>query len=211
MTATADALKRHLKESNAIHFLPYVGDGYADASPRILMIGEANHGEPQDGADRNYTDGVVRRALQDAAEGNGNHWVRYIRNITAMLTGNAYGGSNAVWDTVAYGVFFQHMATEAHRNRASATPEETALGRGAFLALLDILKPDFVIAWGLTLFKKHWLSPENDISMLDPVLCAYTFTARPDVLIWHCHHPSRDFSHVSEHQKWEAVRKLQAR
>ena len=131
--------------------------------------------------------------------------------ITAMLTGNAYGGSNAVWDTVAYGVFFQHMETETHRNRSRATPEEIALGRGAFFAMLDVLKPDFVIVWGLTLFKQHWLSPESGITMLAPGLCAYVFTDRPDVRIWHCHHPSRDFSHVSEHQKWEAVRKLHIR
>ena len=148
MTTATDTFRQHLQETQAIHFLPYVGDGYADASPRILMIGEANHGTAPDGADRTYTDGVVRRALQDAAEGNGNHWVRYIRNISAMLTGNAYGGSNAVWDTVAYGVFFQHMETETHRNRSRATPEEIALGRRAFFAMLDVLKPDFVIVWG---------------------------------------------------------------
>ena len=101
MTTATDTFRQHLQETQAIHFLPYVGDGYADASPRILMLGEANHGTAPDGADRTYTDGVVRRALQDAAEGNGSHWVRYIRNISAMLTGNAYGGPNAVWDTVA--------------------------------------------------------------------------------------------------------------
>lgn len=188
MTTATDTFRQHLQETQAIHFLPYVGDGYADARPRILMIGEANHGTAPDGADRTYTDGVVRRALQDAAEGNGNHWVRYIRNISAMLTGNAYGGSNAVWDTVAYGVFFQHMETETHRNRSRATPEEIALGRGAFFAMLDVLKPDFVIVWGLTLFKQHWLSPESGITMLAPGLCAYVFTDRPDVRIWHCHH-----------------------
>ncbi|MFR0875826.1 MAG: hypothetical protein ACLSHC_15540 [Bilophila wadsworthia] len=101
---------------------------------------------------------------------------------------------NAVWDTVAYGVFFQHMETETHRNRSRATPEEIALGRRAFFAMLDVLKPDFVIVWGLTLFKQHWLSPESGITMLAPGLCAYVFTDRPDVRIWHCHHPSRDFS-----------------
>ena len=211
MTTATDMFRQHLQETQTIHFLPYVGDGYADASPRILMLGEANHGTAPDGADRTYTDGVVRRALQDAAEGNGSHWVRYIRNISAMLTGNAYGGPNAVWDTVAYGVFFQHMETEAHRNRTRATPEEIALGRGAFFAMLDVLKPDFVIVWGLTLFRQHWLSSESGITMLDPGLCAYAFTDRPDGRIWHCHHPSRDFSHVSEHQKWEAVRKLHIR
>lgn len=92
-----------------------MGDGYAD--PRILMLGETNHGTTSDGADRTYTDGVVRRAFRDAAGGNGNHWIRTVRNISAMLTGNAYGGTNAVWDTVTYGVFVQHMETEAHRNR----------------------------------------------------------------------------------------------
>lgn len=81
------------------------------------MLGEANHGTASDGADRTYTDGVVRRAFRDAAGGNGNHWIRTVRNISVMLTGNTYGGPNAVWDTVAYGVFVQHMETEAHRNR----------------------------------------------------------------------------------------------
>ena len=70
MTTATDTFRQHLQETQAIHFLPYLGDGYADASPRILMIGEANHGTAPDGADRTYTDGVVRRALQDAAEGD---------------------------------------------------------------------------------------------------------------------------------------------
>ncbi len=65
MTTATDTFRQHLQETQAIHFLPYVGDGYADASPRILMIGEANHGTAPDEAYRTYTDGVVRRALQD--------------------------------------------------------------------------------------------------------------------------------------------------
>ena len=39
-------------------------------------------------------------------------------HVYAMITGNAYGGPNAVGDTVAYGVFVQHMQTERYRNRA---------------------------------------------------------------------------------------------
>ena len=83
MTTATDTFRQHLQETQAIHFLPYVGDGYADASPRILMIGEANHGTAPDGADRTYTDGVVRRWVQRGvgyrglrrilpAHGNGN-------------------------------------------------------------------------------------------------------------------------------------------
>ena len=69
---------------------------------------------------------------------------RDFSNVSVMFTGNAYGGPNVVWDTVAYGVFVQHMQMEAHRNRPpSATPEEGAFGRGTFLAMLDILKARF--------------------------------------------------------------------
>ncbi len=54
-----------------------------------------------------------------------------------------------------------------------ATPEEISLGRGAFLAMLDVLKPDLVIVRGLTLFKQLWLSSENGITMLAPGLYPY--------------------------------------
>ena len=54
-----------------------------------------------------------------------------------------------------------------------------------------------MIVRGLTLFKQLWLSYENGIAMLDPGLCPYVLRNCPDVHIWHCHHPSRDFSHVS--------------
>lgn len=164
-----------------------MGDGYADADPRILMLGEANHGTTSDGADRTYTDGVVRRAFRDAAGGNGNHWIRTVRNISVMLTGNTstraqrgmgYRGLRRVCPTHANGSVPQPLP--------HATPEEIAFGRGAFLAMLDVLKPDFVPVRGLTLFKQLWLSSENGITMLDPGLCPYVLRNRPDVHIWYC-------------------------
>ncbi|MFQ8736085.1 MAG: hypothetical protein ACLSAH_08740 [Bilophila wadsworthia] len=131
------------------------------------MIGEANHGTAPDGADGTYTDGVVRRALQTPPKATAT-----TGSATSATSPPCSPGTlrwvNAVWDTVAYGVFFQHMETETHRNRSRATPEEIALGRRAFFAMLDVLKPDFVIVWGLTLFKQHWLSPESGITMFAP-------------------------------------------
>lgn len=156
-----------------------MGDGYADADPRILMLGEANHGTTSDGADRTYTDGVVRRAFRDAAGGNGNHWIRTVRNISVMLTGNTstraqrgmgYRGLRCVRPA--------HGNGSAPQPPPSATPEEITLGREAFLAMLDALKPDFMPVRGLTLFKQHWLSSENGITMLDPGLCPYVLRSR---------------------------------
>ena len=93
-----------------------MGDGYAD--PRILMLGETNHGTTSDGADRTYTDGVVRRAFRDAAGGNGNHWIRTVRNISVMLTGNTSTRAQRGMGYRGLRVFFQHMETEAHRSRS---------------------------------------------------------------------------------------------
>ena len=134
-----------------------MGDGYAAADPRILMLGKTNHGTTSDGADRTYTDGVVRRAFRDAARGNGNHWIRTVRNISVMLTGNTYGGPNAVWDTVAYGVSVNTCKWK-RTAAAPATSEETTFGRETFLAMLDVLKTDLVIVRGLTLFIQLCLS-----------------------------------------------------
>lgn len=151
-----------------------MGDGYADADPRILMLGEANHGTTSDGADRTYTDGVVRRAFRDAAGGNGNHWIRTVRNISVMLTGNTSTRTQR-----GMGYRGLRRVRPAHGNGSapqpppSATPEEITLGRGAFLAMLDVLKPDLVIVRGLTLFKQLWLSSENGITMLAPGLYPY--------------------------------------
>ena len=133
MTTATDTFRQHLQETPSHPFPSPTWGGQRRRQPAYPHDRRSNHGTAPDGADRTYTDGVVRRALQDAAEGNGNHWVRYIRNISAMLTGNAYGGSNAVWDTVAYGVFFQHMETETHRNRSRATPEESRSDAGRSL------------------------------------------------------------------------------
>ncbi len=137
--------------------------------------------------------GLVRRAFRDAAGGNGNHWIRTVRNISVMLTGNTstraqrgmgYRGLRCVRPA--------HGNGSAPQPPPSATPEEITLGREAFLAMLDVLKPDLVIVRGLTLFKQLWLSSENGITMLDPGLYRYVLKSRPDVRIC-CYPPSRDF------------------
>ena len=38
MTTATDTFRQHLQETQAIHFLPYVGDGYADAMGVILAL-----------------------------------------------------------------------------------------------------------------------------------------------------------------------------
>ena len=60
-----------------------------------------------------------------------------------MFTGNAYGGPNVVWDTVAYVCSSSTWKRKCTATAPSATPEEVAFGREAFLAMLDVLKTRF--------------------------------------------------------------------
>ena len=160
-----------------------MGDGYADADPRILMLGEANHGTASDESDRTYTDGPRapgvpgrRRRQRQPLDPHCPQHLRHAHREHLYAGPTRYG---IPWLTVCSSNTCKWKRTAA----APATPEEITLGRGAFLAMLDVLKPDLVIVRGLTLFKQLWLSSENGITMLDPGLCPYVLRSRPDVRI----------------------------
>lgn len=206
---TTHGLEWRLQKADTLRFLPYTGPEYGSFLPRILFLGEANHGPSEADRHRNFTRAVMRQALADSARDvKSNRWVRYIRNTEAMLTGKEYGVSENIWDQLAYGVFFQHMETDVHRNAGDVTPEAVRRGREAFFALLDILDPTYVIVWGVTLLKNGWLSPDESAVTLDPSIPVYAYKSHPHTFIWHCHHPARDFSYRIEHRRWLAVQKV---
>lgn len=212
-SATTAALQQAVQAADALHFLPYIGPDYAEAVRPVLMIGEAAHGAPTDGDNRRLVEKTVKKALIDTLEdANNDHWVRYVRNIEAMLTGNPYGESSRIWNQVAYGVFLQQLETASgDHSHKDITPEALTRSRAAFAAMLDILAPHYVVAWGLTLYQHHWLADKNAMILLDEDLPAYALKSRPHIPIWHCHHPSRDFSYTEEHQRWERFRRLKVR
>lgn len=125
-----------------------MGDGYADANTAAISCSAKpttarRRTEP---TERYYTDGVVPGA-QDAARQR-QPLGRHIRNISAILTGTPTAAPTQYgipWLTACSSSTWKRKRLH---NRTRATPEEIALGRGAFLYMLDVLKPDFVIVWG---------------------------------------------------------------
>lgn len=211
MPQTVSSLRQAASASADIRFVPFIGPDFAESSEPLLMLGEAALGAPDD--DRRLVEKTVKKALIDTLEdANNDHWVRYVRNIEAMLTGAPYGESSRIWNQVAYGVFLQRVETAPgdHRHKDLAAGD-LSRGRAAFAAMLDILAPRRVVAWGLTLYRHHWLADKKDIIVLDEDLPAYALKSHPHVPIWHCHHPSRDFSYAVEHEQWEVFRKLRVR
>ncbi len=201
------SMEARLQAQSALHFLPYIGPEYGVAAPRIAMLGEAAHGPAPAGQNRSFVRSVVRTALDEIAKGmKGDHWIRYIRNIEAMLGGREYGAPEHCWQKLAYAVFFQRIKTNPGDGH---TPEDIRRGREAFSALLDILAPDYLIVWGQTLLKNGWL-PQEGLTTLEVSLPLYVYADHPHTLIWQCHHPSRDFSYRNEHTRWLAVQKTAA-
>lgn len=207
------SLHQAVEAASDIRFTPFIGPDYAGTESRVLMLGEAAHGAPADDGDRRLVEKTVKKALSDTLEDDNNdHWVRYVRNIEAMLTGNPYGESSRIWNQLAYGVFLQRVKTAAGaHNHKDVTPETLDRGRAAFGAMLDILTPRRVVAWGLTLYQHHWLADNNDMLMLDEELPAYALKSHPGIPIWHCHHPSQDFSYTEENERWQRFRRLKTR
>ena len=87
-----------------------------------------------------------------------------------MLTGNAYGGFNAVWDTVTRCVLpARLMKRKRTATGPRATPEEiAALGHGAFLPCSTFCS-DFVIVTGTDLVQTT-LAVSKALTMLDRTL-----------------------------------------
>lgn len=138
------------------------------------MLGETNHGTTSDGSDRTYTDGPRapgvpgrRRRQRQPLDPHCPQHLRHAHreHLWRAQRGMGYRGLRRVRPA--------HGNGSAPQPPPSATPEEITLGRGAFLAMLDVLKPDLVIVRGLTLFKQLWLSSENGITMLAPGLYPY--------------------------------------
>ena len=113
---TLKSMEARLQAQSALHFLPYIGPEYGVAAPRIVMLGEAAHGPAPAGQNRSFVRSVVRTALDESAKGmKGDHWIRYVRNIEAMLGGREYGAPEHCWQKLAYAVLFSKDQDQSRR------------------------------------------------------------------------------------------------
>lgn len=208
MRITKSVVEKKLERSPEIHFLPYIGPDYGVEGSRVLFVGEANHGRDGDNDNRFYTRNVVEKGIDDAVADRGNdRWVRYIRNTSAMLSGEKYGAAD-IWDQAAYSVFFQFIYTDPHDNKKDNNEAQLREARAAFFKLLEILQPEYVVLWGAAMEKNHWLLHDDGARVVEPSVPVYAYKKYPRTLIWTCHHPSRDFSYQKEHERWLKVREL---
>lgn len=199
----------NLQHSKNIHFVPYVGTAYAKSSPRVMLLGEAHHIEAGEASPVDMTTKVVTAACRQSLAGDAHdHWVRYIRNMGAMFSGDGYHGTEHVWDGLAYAVFFQKAFIRGQESERLIGEVEIEQARAAFFDVIGALKPAVVTVWGLSLLNNKWMPLDAPHRVLDPELRLYVFDSYPETFVWHCHHPSRDFSYEREHERWLRIKRF---
>ena len=210
--------EQKLGNTKYINFLPYVGPKYAQSAPKIFILGHSHYadcdGSPEQMAEWDNDLGRTREVIKDdylatVAEGKIHRWIRCYRYMAAVLTGNDYHKSDYFWDSLAYSNFFQkHVGTSPH-DRRFITNELIEDSRNAFFENLEILRPDYVIAWGTTLF--NYEMPRDFIRLPDENSSAATprigyYKNFSDTIIWWMTHPSApSFSYRVERNTWKAV------
>jgi hypothetical protein len=207
-----DALFAH---SSTIKFWPWVGDLYDAAHPKILVLGESHYSPyatdekllNEINADRN----VTRTTLSDEYLGDINengthsaHYVRCYRNTAAMITGQEYRRSDYVWNRLAFYNFFQGIVgTSSHDKKYAPTLVEPS--RKAYYEIINILKPDVIIAWGITGLY-DWV-PKGECEFLTEDKLLYFYKHIPNVKIWHISHPSMSFPYKDFHEQFMQIMK----
>jgi len=182
-----------------IKIWPFIGEGYDDAKPKIMILGESPYWKkdetpPRESTRYNLTDYI------DTIKKNGSteQWThaRGFRNTAAMITGKGFYESDEIWNDMAFYNFYQFIIGINSKDKSKLSPENIILSQKAFFDVINILSPDFIIAWGVSYMFNSWLPQEGRV-ILDKEKKVYKYETFPNTVIWHIHHPS------SSHQKFE--------
>lgn len=222
--------EQKLSLAKYINFLPYLGAGYAQATPKILILGHSHYancdGTPEqlalwDGAPNRTREVILDDYLGTlAASGGKTHphsWVRCYRKMATVLTGKPYHDSDYIWEQIAFSNFFQKHIGISPNDRQFCTNELLDLSRKAFFENLEILKPEYVVVWGSELV--YYCLPqqgfigithnENPEGSPDELPWIGYYKDFPKIIFWWMKHPSApSFSYNAEYENWKVVLEL---
>lgn len=193
-------------QSKNIRFYPFVGCGYLKSKVKIMVLGESHYGRPEE-IEKDFTREIVLayNYLEGSAYGgkttDQKPWIKNFKRTAAMLTGGAYLDSDWIWHKLAFANFSQGMADAS--KKTSMDNDLLEISRKAFLDIIGILKPDLVIAWGIT-YLKNWL-PQDDKQAIKGRDDLYFYGKIQGSKIWHICHPSHGFSSGKWHEQFKEV------
>lgn len=131
-------------------FLPWVGPLYGKSPdrPRVLILGESHWG-PQEWRRSTFTQEVVQHHV---FERRSRFFTKIAKLVYGMGTGTYLSTQqyHDFWNGVVFWNFVQDLAGPGPRHRPSE--EKWATGRAAFRDVLEVHRPDVVIALGKELW-----------------------------------------------------------
>lgn len=144
-----------------VFFKPWVGDYYESGGifeKKILILGDyfrcgekcpdCGNGLNHENC-RTFATDVVRSIMDGEKAG----WTPTFRKFESALLGSltSVGKSREIWNSVA---FTNYLQIAAGSSRTDCPAENYNMAAPAFFELLELLRPDIVIAWGKRLYAK---------------------------------------------------------
>jgi len=194
-----------------IKIWPFIGEGYYDAKPKIMILGESPYWEKNEPPPRESTRYNLTDYIESIREnGSTPQWAHatIFRNLAAMITGKGFKESDEKWYDMAFYNFYQFIIGENANDKSKLSQENIILSQKAFFDVVKILSPDFIIACGVTYLFNSWLPQEGreiPDEIRDKEKKVYKYKTFPNTVIWHIHHPSRGFELNSWQEEYKAV------
>jgi hypothetical protein len=174
------------RQTNSIKFYPYIGDKYNEYFPKILILGESHYisnelSPNQEEIDTwNKDTNTTREAVEEG--------YKPYKNTAAMLT-NTIINNEWVYKIVAFYNFFQQYVGIGSSNKSLINDEMIDLSQKAYFSIIEILKPNLVIAWGTGKLYNSWV-PQDECEILNEDNTLYRYKKYMETYIWHIQHPS---------------------
>ena len=135
-----------------IVFKPWIGKDYETGGifgKRILVLGESHYGFTNE---EDATNKVVNYVIS----GGSAEWTGTFRKFERSLVGHYTDNeeSKKIWNSVA---FYNYLQNSMNHPRQSPKESDFDSSSNAFYKVMNQLKPDLIIAWGIT--HMYWFMP----------------------------------------------------
>jgi hypothetical protein len=180
------SLDKAFADTGLVKFYPYIGDAYFESSPRILVLSESHYvaAETRENAEQlgelNSNTNTTRDAVEERYKPYQN---------TAALLSNRVIDNEYVYEKAAWYTFFQKYVGFGSGDKSLIDDALITLSQKAYFKVIELLKPELVIAWGVGGLYDRWV-PQDECDILSEDKLLYKYKQYSDTLIWHIRHPS---------------------
>ena len=181
-------LDTEFRKSEYIKYFPFIGKKYMDITPKIMILGESYYIDPEI-----RKDGI-----------HPNKRVKCYRNTSAVISGKDYHVSDYIWEYLSFYSFFQNHVGKGAKDKGYINSDIIDNSRKAYFDVINILKPDLIIVWGISKLFYEW-TPQEDRQFVNEHFLLYKYKNLPKTSFWHIPDPSQGFSYEWYHDEFLMV------